>query len=107
MEVIVVAIKRMAIPFPESFIWRKSSPWGSMPGVNTFYLYEWANKKLFSAKHIFCYLVNHRKALFKPYYLYRVNILKFCELFQSKNAHTLKNLCKLIRKINCEVVPPG
>jgi hypothetical protein len=29
------------------------------------------------------------KAFLKPYYLYRVNILKFRKLFQLKNVYTL------------------
>ena len=40
--------------------------------------------------------VNQRKAFLKPYYLSRVNILKLGTLFQSKNVHILKNLCKFI-----------
>ena len=52
-------------------------------------------------------LLDERKNCLKPYYLRRVNVLKFGTLFQSKNIHLLKNLCKFIRKINSEVSLPG
>lgn len=52
-------------------------------------------------------LTESRRALLKPYYVSRVNVLKFGTLFISKNIRVLKNLCKLIRIINIEVCSPG
>jgi hypothetical protein len=52
-------------------------------------------------------LVDIRKQFLNPYFIHRINILKFGKLFQSKQKSKLKNLCKFIRVINSKVVLPG
>jgi hypothetical protein len=58
-------------------------------------------------------LVDIRKQFLNPYFIHKINILKFGKLFQSKQKRKLKNLCKfirfirVIRIINSQVVLPG
>ena len=42
-----------------------------------------------------------------PYFIHRINILKFGKLFRSKQKCKLKNLCKFLRVINSQVVLPS
>ena len=52
-------------------------------------------------------LRDERKECLDSYYLNRINILKFGQLFQLKNKSKLKKLCKLLRIINVRVSPLG
>ena len=52
-------------------------------------------------------LSNERKKYFEPHFLNRPNILKFCNLMNSKSVSVLCNMCKYIRIINMRVCSPG
>ena len=47
-------------------------------------------------------LSNERKKYFEPHFINRPNILKFCNLMNSKSVSVLCNMCKYIR-----ICPPG
>ena len=44
---------------------------------------------------------------FEPHFINRPNILKFCNLMNSKSVSVLCNMCKYIRIVNMRVCPPG
>ena len=52
-------------------------------------------------------LSNERKKYFEPHFINRPNILKFCNLMNSKSVSVLCNMCKYIRIVNMRVCPPG
>ena len=52
-------------------------------------------------------LSNERKKYFEPHFRNRPNILKFCNLMNSKSVSVLCNMRKYIRIINMRVCPPG
>ena len=52
-------------------------------------------------------LHDDRRRLLDSTYLTRVNVLKFVNLFQSRNKIKLRHLCKLIKIIFSETRPPG
>ena len=53
------------------------------------------------------HLSNERKKYFEPHFINRPNILKFCNLMNSKSVSVLCNMCKYIRIVNMRVCPPG
>jgi hypothetical protein len=55
-----------------------------------------------------CPSLHHdRRRLLDSTYLIRVNVLKFANLFQSRNKIKLRHLCKFIRIIFSKTRPPG
>jgi hypothetical protein len=53
------------------------------------------------------YLIYDRRRLLDSTYLTRVNVLKFANLFQSRNKIKLRHLCKFIKIISSKTRPPG
>jgi hypothetical protein len=47
-------------------------------------------------------LYDDRRRLLDSTYLTRVNVLKFANLFQSRNKIKLRHLCKFIKIISCQ-----
>jgi hypothetical protein len=45
--------------------------------------------------------------LVEPHFINRPNILKFCNLMNSKSVSVLCNMCKYIRIVNMRICPPG
>jgi hypothetical protein len=52
-------------------------------------------------------LHDDRRRLLDSTYLTRVNVLKFANLFQSRNKIKLRHLCKFIKIIFSKIRPPG
>ena len=52
-------------------------------------------------------LHDDRRRLLDSTYLTRVNVLKFANLFQSRNKIKLRHLCKFIKIIFSKTRPPG
>ena len=52
-------------------------------------------------------LNQERREFLGHFYMHRINVIKFCQLFQSKNKPKLRNLCKFIKVVLTKTCPPG